>query len=302
MRTEADRRQVLQLYEQIFDVKPYINPYPRVQLNPQYLIVGNTAIRRNCVRSSKISSSPLKILPGIRNSLEAAAQCLEHQWLCILIGPASSGKTSLVRLLAQLTGNVFNELHLSSGTDISELLGCFEQYNAFRNFRFVVAQIECYINQYCSLQLESSKESFLSEGEGFMTKWLVFLSNLNNDFASCFTSMHVDDRQRFINSLSSLVEIIQELKLVQEKNVLSLPWSGEELDRTKRTILKLQEGFEKRSLSAKFEWVTGSLIKAVECGEWIVLENANCCNPTVCHKIHGFLFSFIHLVLCIAVV
>lgn len=282
MRTESDRRHVLQLYEQIFEVKPYINPYPRVQLNSQYFIVGNTAIRRNSVQSSKIPNSPLKILPGIHHSLEAAAQCLEHQWLCILIGPASSGKTSLIRLLAQLTGNVINELHLSSGTDISEILGCFEQYNAFRKFRVIVAQVECYVNEYCSLQFETFKEPFLSEGEGFLTKWLTFLCSVNNDLVSCFTSMHVDDRKRFVDSLSMLVKIIQELKLVQENNNLSLSWSSKELDKIMKTIMKLQEGHEKRSFSVKFEWVTGLLIKAVERGEWIVLENANCCNPTVC--------------------
>ncbi|XP_048323691.2 midasin isoform X2 [Ziziphus jujuba] len=287
MRTESDRRQVLQLYEQIFEEKPYINPYPRVQLNSQYFIVGNTAIRRNNVQSSKIPNSPLKILPGICNSLEAAAQCLEHEWLCILIGPASSGKTSLIRLLAQLTGNVINELHLSSGTDISEILGCFEQYNAFRKFRFIVAQVECYINEYCSLQLETFKEPFLSEGEGFMTKWLAFLCSMNNDFVSCFTSMHVDDRKRFVDSLSMLIKIIQELKLVQEKNNLSLPWSSKELDKIVKTTMKLQEDHEKRSFSVKFEWITGLLIKAVERGEWIVLENANCCNPTVLDRINS---------------
>jgi len=30
--------------------------------------------------------------------------------------------------------------------------------------------------------------------------------------------------------------------------------------------------------------VTGLLIKAIENGEWIVLENANLCNPTVCNS------------------
>ncbi|KAL5579519.1 hypothetical protein UlMin_011961 [Ulmus minor] len=286
MRTEADRRQVLHLYEQIFGEKPYVNPYPRVQLNSRYLIVGNTSIERNRVQSSKTSSNSLKILPGIRQSLEAAAQCVKNQWLCILIGPPSSGKTSLIRLLAQLTGNVLNELHLSSGTDISEIVGCFEQYNAFRNFRSVVAQVECYINEYCSLRLEPSNEAFMGE-EGLINRWFAFLSGINENFLSCFTSRDVEDRKRFVNSLTLLIEIIQQLKSVLDSNFQSLSWSSKQLDRAMKTIFKLQEGHQKQSFSVKFEWVAGLLIRAIECGEWIVLENANCCNPTVLDRINS---------------
>ena len=275
MRTEADRRQVLHLYEEIFEVKPYVNPSPRVQLNPQYLIVGNTTIKRNHVQSSKVSSDSLKILPGIRQSLEAVVQCLKHQWLCILVGPASSGKTSLIRLLAELTGNVLNELHLSSGTDISEILGCFEQYNAIRNFRFIVALVECYINEYSCSSLETLKDT-----SPLITKWLDFLSSINQDFLSRFTSSNEEDRRRLVDSLNQLVDIIDQLFM--EKNVLSLSCSSRELDKAKRTVSKLIEGLQKRSFSAKFEWVSGHLVNAIERGEWIVLENANCCNPTVC--------------------
>lgn len=31
----------------------------------------------------------------------------------------------------------------------------------------------------------------------------------------------------------------------------------------------------------KFEWVDGALLKAIESGEWVVIDNANFCNPTV---------------------
>lgn len=281
MRTEADRRQVIHLYEQTFKVKPCINPSPRVQLDPRYLIVGSTSIERNYVQSSRVYSSDLKILPGIHQSLEAVVQCVKHQWLCILVGPASSGKTSLIRLLAELTGNVLNELHLSSGTDISEILGCFEQYNAIRNFRSIVAQMQCYIDEYCY-----SKKDFASEG--IITKWFAFSSSINDDFLSCFTSHNEEAKKRFIDSLTLLKEIIGQFELFLEKNKTGVSWSYEERDRAKRTIDratrtidKLLEGHKKGSFSAKFEWVAGLLVKAIERGEWIVLENANCCNPTV---------------------
>ncbi|KAK3220425.1 hypothetical protein Dsin_014395 [Dipteronia sinensis] len=286
MRTANDRREVLQLYEQVFGVKPFINPFPRVQLNSQYLIVGNTAVKRNYTQSSKISSSQLKVLPGIRHCLEAAAHCVKHQWLCILVGPPSSGKTSLIRLLAQLTGNVLNELNLSSATDISELLGCFEQYNAFRSFRLVVAEVERYVNEYCSLKLESSVEAIISERKDMISRWLSFVSSVDFTLMSSSLSTYTENWKFIGNSLCLLVEIIEKLRLDLENNVLPLSWSIKELDKTMKTIKKLQDS-QQKPYSVKFEWVMGLLIKAIENGEWIVLENANLCNPTVLDRINS---------------
>ncbi|XP_040935632.1 midasin isoform X2 [Gossypium hirsutum] len=284
MRTAADRRQVMQLYEQVFGVKPSINPFPRVQLNPDYLIVGSAAIKRKFSQPLS-NSSQLKVLPSVRCNLEAAAHCVQRGWLCILIGPPSSGKTSLIRLLAELTGNVLHELNLSSATDISELLGCFEQYNALRDFRLVVAQVGRFVNEYSSMLLETSMKTFLHDRKDLIARWLAFFSDVNSDLVpSSFLCSEVSDG--FYKSLSSLIEIIEQLKSDLEKNVLPISWAREDLERTMKTILKLQEHM-KRPSSVKFEWVTGLLIKAIENGEWIVLENANLCNPTVLDRINS---------------
>ncbi|XP_017978548.1 PREDICTED: midasin [Theobroma cacao] len=285
MRTAADRRQVLQLYEQIFGVKPSINPYPRVQLNSDYLIVGNVAIKRNFKRLSR-NSNQLKVLPSVRCNLEAAAHCVQQGWLCILIGPPSSGKTSLIRLLAQLTGNVLHELNLSSATDISELLGCFEQYNAFRNFRSVVAQVGRFVNEYSSLLLEISMETFLSDRKDLTARWLAFLSDLESDIMPSFSFVNPETWNSIYKSLPSLIEIIKQLKSDLEKNVLPISWTSEYLDRAMKTILKLQH-HQRIPYFAKFEWITGLLINAIENGEWIILENANLCNPTVLDRINS---------------
>ncbi|KAG7014001.1 Midasin [Cucurbita argyrosperma subsp. argyrosperma] len=286
MRTACDRREVLRLYEQVFGSKYFINPYPRVQLNSQFLIVGNIAIERNSIQACSVASSQLKILPGIRQSLEAVAHCIKHQWMCILVGSSSSGKTSLVRLLAQLTGNVLNELNLSSTTDISELLGCFEQYDAIRNLRHVIDQVGYHVNKYCSVQIRSSKEEFDWVGNGIMTKWLSFSSKISFQLATGSACGYAKNWNRIVNSLGLLVDIIKQLM-----SYLNDAPANKVLERCIKTVLKLEESEQKQPFSAKFEWVLGILVKAIEHGEWIILKNANSCNPTVLDRINSLVES-----------
>ncbi|XP_058222016.1 midasin-like isoform X2 [Rhododendron vialii] len=287
MRTTADRRKVVQLYEEVFGRKAVLNPYPCVQLNPRYLVVGNTCIDRNRYQSSKSSNSELKILPGLRHSLEAAALCVQHEWLSILVGPSSSGKTSLIRLLAQLTGNVLNEISLSSASDITDLLGSFEQYNAFRHFQLAIARVEFYVSEYCSLQLESSGMEFPKRRKELMTRWLAFLSSIGCGPTTSPTLNTDHWRARTFGSVPLFVEIIENLKSDLAANRLPISWSCKDLDRTLKTITKLHRDYQRRAFSAKFEWVTGVLVKAIANGEWIVLENANLCNPTVLDRINS---------------
>ncbi|KAI3908771.1 hypothetical protein MKW98_029321 [Papaver atlanticum] len=288
MRTAADRREVIKLHEEVFEVKAYINPYPRVLINPENLIVGNSVVERNHFQPSAVTKDELNILPGIRSSLESALNCVQHQWLCIVVGPSSSGKTALVRLLSQLTGNVLNELNLSSATDSSELLGCFEQYNAFRNFRSAIAQVEKYIDEYCSVSLDSTIEALISERKRFVSRWSSFLSRINFSPMSASVAAYGEyQKNDLCSSLGTLVQIIEELKLGLEKYQLSVSWSLIDLNISLKAILDLQENNKKHVFSVKFEWVTGLLIKAIECGEWVVLENANLCNPTVLDRINS---------------
>lgn len=277
MRTAADRKEVLQVFKEVFEETPFINPYPRVQLNSEHLIVGNATVKRNHVQLTTSSSKQLLMLPEIRQSLEAAAQCVERQWLCILTGPSCSGKTSLIRLLANLTGNVLNEINLSSATDISELLGSFEQYDAMRNFFNVVTQIQRYVDEFISLQLEASKDAIFRETD-FYIRWIAFLSGYKFDSLSSSATNYLENQKKIVHSLSWFIE---QLKLQIEKSSLPLSYSLQDLDFATKTVLKMKADDRKSVVSTKFEWVTGLLIKAIEQGEWIVLENANLCNPTV---------------------
>ena len=77
----------------------------------------------------------LQLLASQQGLLESMLHCIERGWMPILVGPTASGKTSLVRLAAQLAGRPLSEVVLTSGTDTSDLLGGFEQLEPSRKLQ-----------------------------------------------------------------------------------------------------------------------------------------------------------------------
>lgn len=52
-------------------------------------------------------------------------------------------------------------------------------------------------------------------------------------------------------------------------------------DNLYQRVTQLKSSLGQQGTAGRFEWVDGGLLKAIERGEWVVLENANFCNPTV---------------------
>jgi midasin len=75
------------------------------------------------------------------NPLENIMKCIEMNWMCILNGPTASGKTTLVRLIAQLTRNTLYEFAMNTSVDTMELLGSFEQMDMIRYKRRILQNI-----------------------------------------------------------------------------------------------------------------------------------------------------------------
>jgi midasin len=44
-----------------------------------------------------------------------------------------------------------------------------------------------------------------------------------------------------------------------------------------------------RAVAGRFEWVDGSLSRAISTGGWVLLDNANLCNPTVLDRLNPLL-------------
>lgn len=78
---------------------------------------------------------PLSITHQALHPLESLMKCVERGWMTILVGPTASGKTSLVRLLALLTGHRLRVMAMNSSMDTTELLGGFEQVTTSSQFQ-----------------------------------------------------------------------------------------------------------------------------------------------------------------------
>lgn len=96
--------------------------------------------------------------------------CVSKGWMCILVGPPASGKTSLVRLMAALSGNSLHEFSLSSATDTTELLGCFEQHDLFRRWQEIVKISYDSLKTVCSSCLSANEGMLLHLQE--LVKWV----------------------------------------------------------------------------------------------------------------------------------
>ena len=62
--------------------------------------------------------------------MEALARSVCLGWPVLLVGPPNSGKSSLVKTLAQLTRNSLHQTVLSEFSDVGDLIGSYEQVDA----------------------------------------------------------------------------------------------------------------------------------------------------------------------------
>jgi midasin (ATPase involved in ribosome maturation) len=146
MRTHTDREQVARLYNRVFKpsspFRPQLHPYFHV--TPAHVQIGDAWLPRNRSTTTGDDGVVLEsphILQGALNALENVMKCVDKGWMAILSGPAASGKTSLVRLLANLTGNRLREFSMNSSIDTTELLGGFEQIDLQRHKRGILTNV-----------------------------------------------------------------------------------------------------------------------------------------------------------------
>ncbi|OQR67775.1 midasin-like, partial [Tropilaelaps mercedesae] len=276
MRTQADRCRVADICRRVFG-EEMARPFPKLRIAPEWLQIGNFQLPRSTDGGFEPLSADvaqLRLLRGQRRTLESIASCLDQATMCLLVGSAGCGKTSAVKSLCALVGRRITVLPVTSEMDIIELLGGFEQVDLNRALSEIIDRA---IEQARSTLITLLKEGDLAEAEKLL-KRMQTLAQENSDFQQSVNGVSKSDNviDTFLQRITLVRTFVAEVSLP-----CMLP-----------RLLQLETlATEHGSLTCggRFTWVDSALIRALQNGDWLLIENVNFCAASVLDRLNGLL-------------
>lgn len=255
-RSEDDRRLVSQLYDRVVvnsenGLKSYFH-----NLCPDHLQVGLGILQRDPILQRSIEPH-LKVLPRDLHILESLILCIDNSWPSILVGPAGCGKTTIIRKLAAINGANLEELALSSDTDTMDLVGGFEQIDHRRELSSFLTDVEVFLRHHIIRAFAQGDVSDTVASALWICQYL---------------QVSDPSLETVVTSLSELCQAFPDPTL-------------QEFSTKARTLWEAAHRSDRMKVG--FEWTEGVLTRAVQNGHWVVLDNANLCNPSVLDRLNS---------------
>ena len=187
--------------------------------------------------------------------IESIVHCVQNQWPCLLVGPSGSGKASTVSFLSQVTGTEVIFLSLSPDMDTIDLIGGYEQVDVQRKLVQPLKRLRSFSREVLVERLLAGKARSQS------LETLEDISRVSSPKPSeVFTLLRECVEEFPLDGFRMLLDEIQSIMQQAENDA-----------------------------EAHFEWSDGILVKALQNGSWLVLENANLCNPSVLDRLNSLL-------------
>lgn len=183
-------------------------------------------------------------------SLMVAVQC---SWPVILSGPSGSGKTALVESLAAAVGSSIQTFAMNAETDAMDLVGGYEQADPLR-------QTLQMLDEFCAQLDNASKTAMVGATDNNVA--------LAAELRRCKANAAVD-----VTSLANITRLLTENS--------SLPGSAELMAALDQSAMPMDK--------ARFVWLDGILVDALQEGKWLILDNANLCSPSVLDRLNSLL-------------
>ncbi|EDV22987.1 uncharacterized protein TRIADDRAFT_27999, partial [Trichoplax adhaerens] len=284
MRTDGDREMIYRLYSECFcDQDNHLDPKLQLYkschqfwLSSDFVQLGYTCLPRRLISGNNIENREYYILQNILQPLEAVATCMEMQWMPIIIGNSRCGKSSLVRILSELTGNILKVLPVNSSMDTTELLGGFEQVSITRHIKQLIESIDNLVF-LCSNRFTSEQFNRDSDISKLFYKWLSFKNIYDSNLG-------------FENSFWQIVDYLDDIidNITKSFEVFSF---NDDLQKIPREIQKVKKMYQQHAnkLGGQFEWIESIVVEAMKNGYWLLIDNASFCNASVLDRLNPLL-------------
>jgi len=266
MRTIDDRIKMRDICEKYFAFNAKSNAI-KLKITENSLQIGYSFLKRSRAITSEINN--LNILESHKECLESLMKCIEMNWMTIIIGESGVGKTTVVRLLSDLTGHTLRIFAVNSEMDTMDLLGGFEQKDLSHHLQ----NLEDSIIEFCSNKFRVNSDQTTKIAE-ILKLWFE-IQTLNSKIDSS-----VDWSLEKLDLLSVILEKLRDL---DEREIEVIGQLKQEIDFVKKSLQN------KSSYSGAFEWRDSILIRALTHGEWLLIDNANLCSASVLDRLNGLL-------------
>ncbi|KAL5010016.1 hypothetical protein ScPMuIL_012321, partial [Solemya velum] len=285
MRSAEDKEQVVKLYKSIFpDSQPYYCCSNIISISSSHLQVGHSFLpRERQIPNDWMPSTELQMLHHCIPPLESVMKCIEMNWMTILVGAQSCGKTSLMQLLATLLGKELIILSMNSDMDTTELLGGFEQ----SDFKYLVEQCIAEVKKILTV---TERELLLTGSKGAIAD----VMELERDWQKCKVDWHagkISTSEEINMTGAQIDELLHLLKKLQHYSARSGEPTldqtlvlGERLIRLKNVITS---GIVTKG--GTFEWNDSLLVQALKKGSWLLIDNVNFCSSSVLDRLNALL-------------
>ncbi len=253
-RTNDDKRIAASLFLE-YCGQPRLSQYVFQDLGFAYFQAGLGLLSRN-IRSQPVrwpASGTLGFEPSV---MQSVTLCVQMNWPCILVGPSGSGKGRLVKYLASIAGADLFEITLDSNTDTMDFVGGYEQMDFWRQARQLTADLE-------DLLLDYVRQ--------------VAPAVVPNELLG------------ILERLQSPLDSENQLQQIQDDLIaLDSNWPSFALSTYIRQCGEYIQ-LANHPEQARFDWVDGVLIKALQRGAWVILRQANLCTPSVLDRLNSLL-------------